>query len=907
MKPWNNFNLLTRIVGGNQVKQGSHPWQVSLKRWQRHFCGGTIVSAQWVVTAAHCVLDRHLRDYLNITAGEHDLSLMEEGEQTLPVKAIIKHPNFNPKRPMNYDIALVKLDGAFNFNGILPQVLHEVDLPILDNKECSRALSTLRNPIRGDTLMCAGFPDGGKDACQVGGTDSLADLAVAHISVVCCLIANKNSSSLCHCRLCVWTLLVPEGMHILLNFSHFDVESDIFCDYDSLSVYSKDDRLVGRFCGVDSPLPILLSSNGIKLKFVSDNKASGTGFSMVYRALSPDALPDSGCGSLAVLFEGGVIQSMNYPEPYNNLADCHWIIHAPENHVIKLTYEYFEIEENEDCSYDSVTVYEDVTREEEIARSCGFAVPAPVLSTSSMMLIIFHSDETETFGGFQATFSFIHVADLNISDSNNETAPPEGVDTTTEIPDDICGVPSNQPRFLFSRIMGGEEAVPFSWPWQVSIQISAEHICGGAALTKEWVVTAAHCFTYKEQYRDLWMVVAGLHDITEQEHSQRRSVKQYIIHQDFNEITMDSDIALLQLTEPLEFNHYVRPVCLPEKDEVVQPSRVCTTTGWGTHNEDREKSNKLQQLEVPILVSEACQNYYVSHPGKVTQRMLCAGFPLEEGKDSCTDLALLIAVVVIAVSALLLVFKARRSQRKSDPITLQEPHTKYPLPLIKKEEISHDTRKFRFGLPSPDHVLGLPIGQHVYLSSKINGNLVIRAYTPVSSDEVKGYVDLIIKVYYKNVHPKFPEGGKMSQYLDSMTVGDTIDFRGPNGLLVYKGTGITPMLQLIRHITKDPNDDTKCYLLFANQTEKDILLRAELEEVAKNHPDQFKVRYTLDRPPHDWKYSSGFITAEMIKAYLPPPGRDTLILMCGPPPMIQFACQPNLEKLGYLKDNTFAY
>ncbi|CAM5149961.1 unnamed protein product [Natator depressus] len=738
MKPWNNFNLLTRIVGGNQVKQGSHPWQVSLKRWQRHFCGGTIVSAQWVVTAAHCVLDRHLRDYLNITAGEHDLSLMEEGEQTLPVKAIIKHPNFNPKRPMNYDIALVKLDGAFNFsssvlpaclpdvdekfdpgdvcttcgwgrlkeNGILPQVLHEVDLPILDNKECSRALSTLRNPIRGDTLMCAGFPDGGKDACQgdsggpllcrrkhgawtLAGVTSWGmgcarswndnmrkkydqrgspgvftdlrkvlswiqenvntDLKMKSSTASCSIQDGKLPSNEGELRfpespkhfyqnnqLCVWTLLVPEGMHILLNFSHFDVESDMFCDYDSLSVYSKDDRLVGRFCGVDSPLPILLSSNGIKLKFVSDNKASGTGFSMVYRALSPDALPDSGCGSLAVLFEGGVIQSMNYPEPYNNLADCHWIIHAPENHVIKLTYEYFEIEENEDCSYDSVTVYEDVTREEEIARSCGFAVPAPVLSTSSMMLIIFHSDETETFGGFQATFSFIHVADLNISDSNNETAPPEGLDTTTEIPDDICGVPSNQPRFLFSRIMGGEEAVPFSWPWQVSIQISAEHICGGAALTKEWVVTAAHCFTYKEQYRDLWMVVAGLHDITEQEHSQRRSVKQYIIHQDFNEITMDSDIALLQLTEPLEFNHYVRPVCLPEKDEVVQPSRVCTTTGWGTHNEDREKSNKLQQLEVPILVSEACQNYYVSHPGKVTQRMLCAGFPLEEGKDSCT-------------------------------------------------------------------------------------------------------------------------------------------------------------------------------------------------------------------------------------------------------------------------------
>ncbi|KFP97505.1 Ovochymase-2, partial [Leptosomus discolor] len=197
-KPWSYLNLFTRIVGGNQVKQGSHPWQVSLKRRQKHFCGGTIVSAQWVVTAAHCILDRNLLQYLNVTAGEHDLRIRENGEQTLPVKYVIKHPKFDPRRPMNYDIALLKLDGAFSFsssvlpaclpdpdekfeagyictacgwgrlneNGLLPQVLYEVNLPILSSKECSRALSTLKKPIQGDTIMCAGFPDGGKDACQ---------------------------------------------------------------------------------------------------------------------------------------------------------------------------------------------------------------------------------------------------------------------------------------------------------------------------------------------------------------------------------------------------------------------------------------------------------------------------------------------------------------------------------------------------------------------------------------------------------------------------------------------------------------------------------------------------------------------------------------------------------------------
>ncbi|XP_044126104.1 NADH-cytochrome b5 reductase 2-like [Bufo gargarizans] len=295
----------------------------------------------------------------------------------------------------------------------------------------------------------------------------------------------------------------------------------------------------------------------------------------------------------------------------------------------------------------------------------------------------------------------------------------------------------------------------------------------------------------------------------------------------------------------------------------------------------------------------------------------------------------IIALAVVGVTAFLFLIRCLGSQQKKAPVTLLNPETKYPLPLIEKQEISHDTKKFRFGLPSSEHILGLPIGQHIYLSAKVNGSLVVRAYTPVSSDEVKGYVDLVVKVYYKKVHPKFPEGGKMSQYLDSLKIGDTVDFRGPNGLLVYKGkgkfairpdkksppqtkstqhlgmiaggTGITPMLQLIRHITQDPSDDTKCYLIFANQTEDDILVRSELESVAKSHPDQFKLFYTLDRPPQGWEYGTGFVTAEMIKKHLPAPSDNPLVLMCGPPPMIQFACQDNLTKLGYPEDRRFAY
>lgn len=124
----------------------------------------------------------------------------------------------------------------------------------------------------------------------------------------------------------------------------------------------------------------------------------------------------------------------------------------------------------------------------------------------------------------------------------------------------------------------------------------------------------------------------------------------------------------------------------------------------------------------------------------------------------------------------------------------------------------------------------------------------------------------------------------MSQHLESLKIGDIIEVRGPSGRLQYLGngkfsikkmrkdppqiitvnevsmiaggTGITPMLQLIRHIAKDSSDHTKLKLIFANQTEKDILVRKELEEVAQNHPDQFELWYTLDTPGESMKLSN---------------------------------------------------
>eukprot|EP00111_Clytia_hemisphaerica_P015481 TCONS_00045717-protein len=289
--------------------------------------------------------------------------------------------------------------------------------------------------------------------------------------------------------------------------------------------------------------------------------------------------------------------------------------------------------------------------------------------------------------------------------------------------------------------------------------------------------------------------------------------------------------------------------------------------------------------------------------------------------------------VAVSVGILTYLWKRWVSGDKVTKIALN-PQQKIPFKLIEKHIISHDTRRFRFALQTPEHVLGLPVGKHMYLSAHIDGKLVIRPYTPVTSDDELGYFDLVIKVYFKNVHPKFPEGGKMSQHLESMEIGDTIDVRGPSGHYTYKGqgvfeveenrkekkimrckkigmiaggTGITPMLQVVNDILKHPEDKTEVSLLFANQTEEDILLREEIEGMVEENPGRLHVWYTLDRAQENWSYSSGFVNEEMIKEHLPRSDDHSVILMCGPPPMIKFACIPNLEKLGFKPDQYFSF
>jgi cytochrome-b5 reductase len=101
--------------------------------------------------------------------------------------------------------------------------------------------------------------------------------------------------------------------------------------------------------------------------------------------------------------------------------------------------------------------------------------------------------------------------------------------------------------------------------------------------------------------------------------------------------------------------------------------------------------------------------------------------------------------------------------------------------------------------------------------------------------------------------------------------------------MVAGGTGITPMLQVIEEVLRNPADKTQLSLLFGNVEAEDILLKGRLNALAAKHPKQLKVVYLLDKPPKSWRGESGYVTPAMLKAHMPPPGDDHLVFVCGPP------------------------
>ena len=214
-----------------------------------------------------------------------------------------------------------------------------------------------------------------------------------------------------------------------------------------------------------------------------------------------------------------------------------------------------------------------------------------------------------------------------------------------------CG--EREKELYVSHIAGGRLSAPGKWPWVVSILFLGWPICGGALITKNWVVTAAHCILnptgqdiYIQTSKDYWTsrpanfsVIAGSVDYLGQDEAtgqtlpeaQLSKVIRIIFYPKTKETYIgsnlwDYDLVLLQIQTPMHFSPSVRPICLPSPNYSLPFNSICYMSGWGMLNIRQViKPRKLRDMRINIYKESICRQYLTKSSEEYMNSSLCAG------------------------------------------------------------------------------------------------------------------------------------------------------------------------------------------------------------------------------------------------------------------------------------------
>ncbi|XP_045713212.1 serine protease 44-like [Phyllostomus hastatus] len=185
------------------------------------------------------------------------------------------------------------------------------------------------------------------------------------------------------------------------------------------------------------------------------------------------------------------------------------------------------------------------------------------------------------------------------------------------------------------RIIGGRPASEKKWPWQVSLRINHQHVCGGSLIGSRWVLTAAHCVFGHVEYT---VKIGDTHLRETSTTAVEVPVQDIVIHHDYNSLgVVENDIALALLEFPVNYSSYIQPVCFPEMAFLVQTGTECWVTGWGKLREKEDAPELLQEAEISIIHYKECNEILKKQLQTSTdilkKGVICAYSDL--GKDSC--------------------------------------------------------------------------------------------------------------------------------------------------------------------------------------------------------------------------------------------------------------------------------